>query len=82
MIYLAVFSFNADVFPTVACLRSALAGNCTNRSNLKLILFRDLSPNVVKIYSKQEFKTFFNVNCVLLRANDLKAISNWLVVFR
>ena len=40
-------------------------------------LFSDLSPTVLNVYSKREFKTFFyTLNYVLKSANDLKENSN------
>ena len=43
-------------------------------------LFCDLSPTVLNFHSKYEFETFFTLNYVLKRANDLKMISNWIVL--
>ena len=42
-------------------------------------LFCDLSPTVLNFHSKEEF-IFFTLNYVLQRANDLKTISNWIVL--
>ena len=38
----------------------------------------DLSPKLLKIFSKLRFKTYlaFTLNCVLRHANDLKTKSN------
>ena len=45
-------------------------------------LFRDLSPNAFNLNTTaiKSLKLSFNQNCVLKRANDLKTISNWLVM--
>ena len=37
-------------------------------------LFCDLSPSILNFYSKEKFKTFFTLSCVLKRASD--TISN------
>ena len=43
-------------------------------------LLRDLSPKLLNYLASKGLKLSFTLNCVLKRANDLKTISNWLVL--
>ena len=52
--------------------RTLLYGPIKFKADSVAKLFCDLSPNVLSFYSKYELKTFFTLNYVLKRANDLK----------
>ena len=43
-------------------------------------MLHDLSPNFLTYVASNILKLSFTLNCVLKRANDLKTISNWLVL--
>ena len=73
------WSFEIDGLPTTVSTRAVIgqfsgpyspARTAKTWSIFVAKLLRDLWPNFLNFYSKQKFKTFFTLNCVLKRASD------------